>query len=288
MCFKNNKHFLGSTLIGFSIMIIVQLHLSFVLLVSILSSMLILKTIRMPNIAGIILGGLIGGLTLIPYFYHYFSATTTETASNASAFLFKNMMFNSDALFYFPKIFFRFLSFPTGETSRFIGRDSGIQATLIYIYDNPALWLPWLIGQIVTLYWIALGTKFYLQKSMEVIFKILRIKKEQKHPSDSIIHEKYSTLTFIVPFITYILFFFSIKEPSAHTYWILLPLAFFPVLENLTQDKRNDHFIPLLPSRLQILGLMVVTLCFLSYSLPGHLKEKNLKIYKVNTSTLSN
>lgn len=202
----NPRRFGSSFLVFFSLFLILQLHLSFVLLLAVIGLLLITRIIAIPNLKASILGTLMGSLTLVPYFLK----------NDPGSFIGPNVVFKSDSLLNLflnlPKIFFRLLSFPTGETSRFLSATGGMPGTISTLNAHPWLWPFYIIGIAISLWLVWTGVSFYLRKEFFTPTK------------------KLDFLLVTLPFLTWLTFFFSIKGPSAHTFWILMPLSFYPLL----------------------------------------------------------
>jgi len=219
--FIDPHHFGGHFLIFFTIPIVMQLHLSFVLLIAILGLCFILKWYKPKNIPAILTGLILGSLTLLPYLLQ------EKVSSGAKGeFLLANIKINWDNLFNFPKFLFRLLTFPTGETSIFFLRGKISYPEAWDIISNKIYLLPFiLLGLILSILIITLSLYFYWNRIKFFIQKPI--------PSKFSLLERFDFIVVAITIITYFSFFFSIKGPSAHTYWLLMPISFYPLLRSL-------------------------------------------------------
>lgn len=183
---------------AYAIMSCLQLHLSFVVLVAAFFMGHYLKAFSAHRIhwRQLFLGGTLGSLTLIPWLLE-------ALHGNAAFWLVSNIKFRPDAYEDLIKGTLRFLSFPSCDLFRFIG---GGQGYLGAFTAASGLWLPiFLVAAFSALGLMALQ-----------IMGWAKIKKPHHW-------------LMWVPLFTMVLFFFSIKGASAHTFWIILPWAFFPI-----------------------------------------------------------
>jgi hypothetical protein len=243
------KHpFWASFWLGACIFLSLQLHLSFVVLVLSLLVLIYIFGLTILSKRGFLLGSTIAGLTLIPYAIELF-----QKESTSGNFLISNLSITLRGFLDYPSYLLRLLSFSTGETTRFIGRGEGPPATLAYIRSVPLLWIPFFLGISVSAWQIFKALIFFTQ------FK--------KMPNQ-----------FLVPFWTIILtgflFGFSIKGPSAHTFWILFPLSFFPFLGSQvgTQHRETPQWLPYLKTSFQKYGLALYLASILAYTFAGMLQ----------------
>src|SRR5262249_49719554 len=124
---------------------------------------------KWPKTSGLALGVFLGSLTLFPYIIE---RLTTSGAPNS--FLTANIHFDWVHFSKQYKILSRVISFPSGETTRFIGGGGGIVQTLNYIKSQPILWLPFAFGFPISIWISWLGLKFFFrprlyQKSWRII-----------------------------------------------------------------------------------------------------------------------
>ncbi len=231
--FTKPNHFGGHFLIFFSIPIVMQLHLSFVLLLATLGLCVILKWYKPQNIPAILTGLLLGSLSLLPYLLQEKASTSTK-----GEFLLANIKFNWENLFNLPKFLFRLLTFSTGETSVFFLRGKISYLEAWDILSNKIHLLPFIIlGLIFTILIITISLYFYWNRIKFFIKKPI--------PSEFSLLERFDFIVVAITIITYFSFFFSIKGPSTHTYWLLLPISFYPLFRSfqLKQDSLTNMIL---------------------------------------------
>jgi hypothetical protein len=121
-------------------------------------------------------------------------------------------------------VLLRFLTFPTGETLRFTG--PGLGANIELLNQHPWLWVFAPISLGFSVFLVLLGLRFYTNHGLPL--KVSQSLFRRKSPTG--FHEKMDLLVWILPFVFASSFVLSVKGPSAHTFWILWPFAFYPVL----------------------------------------------------------
>jgi len=248
--FDSPKSFSGSFLISFSLLCCLQLHLSVVLMGLTLAVALIFRFLTRVNFKGFITGVIAGGIGYVPFLLNYGSLQkTTHSVQSAIAF-------NFERILEFPKFFFRYLSFPTGDTLRFLGQPHGYVGSIKVFQSDPYLLIFLVPGIIGTVYLIWVGLKYFFLKEF---WKSIHFPKKTKL-------DKFHVISLLLPFLSFALYFFSPRGPSAHTFWILFPLSFFPVLYYLT------HKTVLLKKLTAFKVVVFVVYVFSSvfYSVVGH------------------
>jgi len=248
--FKNGKSIPGAFCISFSILMTMQLHLSFVLLAALAIGVMVFRLIPIPDWRGLLAGTIFGGFTLAPYLLERF----TRTSETSNSFLSSNIVFEPENSIYFLKIFLRFISFATSDTIRFFARGGGVNRTVEAMNLVPLLWPALVVGMLTSVFLIGLGLSFYIKKGNYRLFKRLGSLNAR---------EKMDLLVLVTPFLTCIFFLFSIKGPSAHTFWILVPLSFYPILSAI-RDHEGNRWVRVFLSK-RFLGGYVF--CGLLYSL---------------------
>jgi len=188
-------------LMGFSLLWIFQLHMSWVLMlpfIAITFIFILLYERKMLFIYVIFFlsGCLISGALIIPTYLKYGSAASGDTASN--------IVFNIANTKEFFTVLFRLLSLGSFDVTKFMGASTN--ARLSFLSEN--LWAaPFIIFAIIIgiaqVAWIIIS---WFRKS---IFKEWKAMK---------------TLILFAFLLTYVSFFFSIKGPSSHTLYIMFPL----------------------------------------------------------------
>lgn len=187
-------------LMGICLLLVMQLHLSYVLLIPYIVVALIVelkggmhKTTQM-SLAFFLLGVLLGSITLIP------TLLLHDHAKSISS----NMVFNTDNYKNFFIILSRFLSFASFEIPYILGGSTRTRLDVI----NSNLWMaPFALVLLVAGFCLVAIYLFYiLKRNVSTEMKKIR---------------QIMSLSFLMLFLS---FFFSIKSPSSHTFCVLLPI----------------------------------------------------------------
>ncbi|NOR88424.1 MAG: hypothetical protein GQ527_12520 [Bacteroidales bacterium] len=190
-------------IMGITTTFIMQLHLSWVLLIP-FSALVFISRIKNPikkqigSLSIYVLGLLIGAITIIP------TLLLPETQNSSIE---SNIIFNWENWSSMPLIILRFLSLSSYEMIYILGGTyvKMLEVLKEILWVSPFAIILLILGFIqVTAFIIT----FFYNKSSEEWRKI-----------------KYLTLASIL--LLYLSFFFSIKGPSSHTFYILLPLSIF-------------------------------------------------------------
>jgi hypothetical protein len=195
-------------MMGLALFWIMQFHLSWVVLVPYvaLSFYFQARKLRGRVLSSILWfagGAILTGSFLIPTFIRYGFAAGLGSTNESVGFNFANL---SQHLNIVEGILGRFLSFASFELPRFIGANTA--ARLAFMRDRP-----WLIPFVIFL------TLAGILQSVAML--ILWFKKEHAHPEWRAV--KYFTLGTVV--LLYLSFFFSIKSPVSHTFYLTFPVA---------------------------------------------------------------
>lgn len=182
-------------------------------------------------------GTLVGGLPLVPYFY------VQLTEQSASAPLNRNLHFDWNHVQDLYKVFFRYLSFPTGETTRFLGMHRGFAGAVEKMHESAflmAIGVPTLLASVAL---TVIGFRFFVRRAFW---------REELR-----LHWDLREAIGFGPLLMMLLFMFSIKEPSAHTLLPILALSFYPLLTEwpLAWAGWKKWILPVL----SILGLVFST-----------------------------
>ncbi|MFH0865338.1 MAG: hypothetical protein V1904_04040 [Bacteroidota bacterium] len=190
-------------ILGFCILWIFQLHLSWILLMPLLLLAFYheLKKGRKNIIFSssyFIAGCVLGGIFLIPTFITYgLLAGSGDTASNIA--------FNSANIREIITVFVRLLSFGSFELARFMGANTAER----FEFAMQSLWaVPFVV--IVGLIGFA-----------QVGWMIIAWFRKNELPGWKTIKQ----LLLFVFLITYTSFFFSVKDPASHTFYLMFPLV---------------------------------------------------------------
>jgi hypothetical protein len=215
---KRIPAWLCGLMMGFAVFWIFQVHMSWVLLVPFvaLSGIFILKndTKKTPGfITGLVIGCLLTGSLLIPTFIRY-------GLHNGTGGTGANIRFNSSNIPQFFTVLARYLSLASWESTRFIGPDTPQRIAFLkhYFWVIPFFGFAAIAGVVQPLYMIIRGF-FKWQTDRENWLRNLNA-------------------GFII--LIWISFFFSIKSPSSHTYYLAFPLVlfyFFAVFGELIRKK---------------------------------------------------
>ncbi len=188
-------------ILGICLTLIMQLHLSWVLLVPFVGVIFLLKiktkiTQQAVNVGVFTLGLFIGALTLVPTLL--LDQTEQTTA---------NIVFNGGNWSNLPIIIMRFFSFASTELPYMLGANTTERLAVIYnqIWMSP-----------VAAFLLVIG---FAQVGIFILFLF------NKNISDEFKKVKWLILGSLL--LLYVSFFFSIKGPSPHTFYIMLPLALF-------------------------------------------------------------
>jgi hypothetical protein len=195
-------------MMGLALFWIMQFHLSWVVLVPyvVLSFYFQARELRgrfLSSMTWFAAGAMLTGSFLIPTFIRYGFAAGLGSTNETVGLNFENL---SRHLNLVEGVLGRFLSFASFELPRFIGANTA--ARLAFMRDKP-----WLIPFVVFLTLAGI-----LQC---VVMLILWFKKEHTHPEWRAV--KYFTLGTVI--LLYLSFFFSIKAPVSHTFYLTLPVA---------------------------------------------------------------
>lgn len=216
--------------LGLILVLCFQLHLSTVLLVLALLLVFPMITNKASFVLFTIAGVITGGASLIPWILKKVDGQASLPMGVIGLHL--------DNITDIPKAFFRYITFSTAEISRFITpQGHGFQGMLSFLASHPLLWLPAVIsfaGSIVLVY-LFLKRWVFLWKEFSHGFR---------------------RLEFLMPILMPIAFLFSIKEASAHTFWILMPLSFYSMVSALNHEKGKKFVIR---SWVYLIGSLIFT-----------------------------
>lgn len=259
------KDFWGAFALAGSLAAYVQIHLSVVVLVGVLVILFLIRWVKWPRWSGLVAGALAGGWTLIPYLLDRWAAP----ASSSNPFLLANIHFDWVHFSHEWKIFTRVLSFPTGETTRFMGYNGGgFGRAIEFIVRTPALWIPFLVGFPLSIALTLLGFPYLFKKASYRSLWKFKLPREPR--------ERLGGL-FIIGLATLMAqYIFAIKEPSAHTFLGLLPLSFVPVLAVWGKQSRRLH-----PA-----WVAAYSLCVATYSATGYVMNSATTLWKAQSVAL--
>ncbi len=250
---SNGRFNLGSSGIFASFILCFQIGLYFLPLALVYSLLVWTKRISPPMLKDFLIPLLLAAATLGPFYLwgpnlslipenhpRYLETQTTphpHSIFERNPELVKNnknfsalVSVHPENFLQLPKVIYRFLSFATFETSRFLG--PGFKSTWKTLVNNSWLipfilvsWLPSLVLGIATaLYFYFSKKRFYF------VFQTLFLR-----PNENVrkltFEEVLEICSFSLPFIFTAAFLFSFKGPSAHTFWLIWPLAFFPFIK---------------------------------------------------------
>lgn len=254
--FSNPRDFWGAFLICSTPLIMFQFHPSVVVLGPLMVTLVVsrawpLKEVLKINLKSVLLGTLFGSLGLLPYLYQSIS----RPIASSGAFLSSQLHINWRNAADFFRIFLRFTSYATGETSHFIGR--GLPRTLGTLNAHPWIWVPFIIG-----FPISVGAVFY---ALKFFFSSKRWKEVLSSNVDetneaALLRHRFDAVVLFLPFITYGAFFVSLRPPTEHAYWILGPVSFYPLLRLASEKDLFQKFYR--PLRYAIPAYVVTTVTY--------------------------
>lgn len=236
-------------ILGLTTALIMQLHMSWVLMVP-LAGLAFLMNVKhafleqLKTVGLYLLGILLGALTLIP-------TLMLENTGDPSAA--SNIVFNIQNWSNLPIIVLRFFSFAANELPYVMG--SNTETRLAVVKDQ---W--WMTPAVVFL--LIAG---FAQVGL-FVFNLFR--KSQKEE-----FKKIKTLVILSLILLYLSFFFSIKGPASHTFYIMFPLALF------YSFYCYDTLIVAKPFTLKILKIIAIAGLAFHFGL-GLYNLKNKSLYK--------
>lgn len=246
------KPWLSFLLMGFSLFWICQLHMSWVLLLPFIVTAFWFSFRKNKMVViTFIVGCLIAASVLIPTFVRYGlqsggGGTSENIALNIS---------NVKEIF---TVLLRYVSFATNEIPRFIDTDGGSKVQFFKDYFLAAPFI---------LFAILMG---FLQVAY-LIFAFFR-----KNPKSDFLWIKW--IAFIAMLITYFSFFFSVKGPSSHTFYVLFPLVMFYSFYCWEPLFRKKWFTILMAVML-VSGLVTnITLAYHNFYLKSMYKNRELPL----------
>ncbi|HEV7747554.1 MAG TPA: hypothetical protein VGO56_21325 [Pyrinomonadaceae bacterium] len=198
----------ANLMMGISLFWIMQFHLSWVVLVPFVALSFYLQFRKLgrgafSSIAWFVAGAIIPFSFLVPTFIKYGFAAGLGSTNEAAQFNYQNLLRNLNPV---EGVLGRFLSFASFELPRFIGANTA--ARLAFMKQNP-----WLIPLVVLL------TPVGILQSVALLVLWFR----KKHTQKDWQAVRFFTLATVL--LLYFCFFFSMKLPVSHTFYITLPVA---------------------------------------------------------------
>lgn len=193
----------GSAFVFAAVVLAFQIHLSFTLLGGLALIAGALHGRRIHK-SGALAGTTLAAIPLVPYLL-------SPPGAAIRAGLLESVVWTSASL---PQllsgVFLRLASFPTGETTRFIGHGQGFAGALQWVNAHSWIWPLFVVGMGLSVASVLVSLRFYFEASTY--------------------RDPLRRIVACAPILALGLFLFSIKPPSAHTIWILWPMSFFPLL----------------------------------------------------------
>jgi hypothetical protein len=118
------------------------------------------------------------------------------------------------------------------------------------------------------------GTLWILRQSFRFVFRMEPIRQlwncAVRGTGSQDAGIRFSVFAWWVPVLTMGSFLFSMKNPSAHTYWILVPLSFFPVFWGVLRSPPG----PIERSRNWKLAMLALYLVSVNlYTVPAYIRS---------------
>lgn len=237
-------------LMGLCTTLIMQLHLSWVLLCpfALTSFYFLIKEKdrkRLLNVFLYFIGFFIGTLLLLPTFINYGLFGTGGTENN--------LIFNPENFKKFVTVLTRYFSLASYEIPYMLGSNSQERLELIktYPFVAPSAILLLITGWLQ----VAVFVVFLIRKNFSREFNILRI---------------ITAATFIIVFLS---FFFSVKGPSSHTFYVVIPVPLlfsFYCYNFLIKFKKAFYY----------LSISLIVLSFILYIGIALYNYNNKSLYK--------
>jgi hypothetical protein len=246
------KPWMAFFMMGFALFWVYQLHMSWVLLLPFIITAFWFS-FRKNKISALtfVLGCLLSASTLIPTFLayglHFGSGSTAE-----------NIVFNGSNAKEIVTVMMRFLSFASNEIPRFIDTDGGSKVQFFKDYLPAAPFM---------LFAILMG---FLQVAYLVIAFF------RKNPKSDFAWVKW--ITFSAMMVTYLSFFFSVKGPSSHTFYVLFPLVMIYSFYCWQPLFRKKWFTMLMTVMLFSTIVTNCTLAYHNYHLKSMYKNRELPL----------
>ncbi|MCC7440956.1 MAG: hypothetical protein IT285_04960 [Bdellovibrionales bacterium] len=258
--FRDAGSFWGIFWVALCVPVILQLHMSFVVFAAIAVGALWMGWPTRPNWGGLVAGAILGSVTLLPRLLEVMNAPADP---GGKGFLLSNVVFRWARFLDLPGYFLRYFSFPTGETFRFLGLGSGFGGAVTVLNGAPWLWPLFVLGMAVSagMIWMSLRFCFWDARNRSLFMDAL-LRRRALSPD-----EKLRLTVFVTPLLTGFLFLFSIKAPSAHTFWSLMPFSFYPVLLGIQEGRLGVWLGGGRATR----GLAIYAAVALTYSVWGNL-----------------
>jgi len=269
--FKKPGDARGAAALALSLLLLLQINLSVVALIALIAVLWVIGVIKTPSWKGLLAGGSAGSLTLIPYFLQ-----RLNTPGDSNPFLTSSIHFEWWHVLDSFRVITRFVSFPTGEITRFIGRGDGFRGAMVFVRSESWMWLPFWIAIVVSVALSLLVFLFYCKPSnYRLLYRCLRTRGKSLTAT-----ERLRLTALLAPLVAFGLFIFSLKEPSAHTLLVIFPLSFFPLLEWMDRYPSIDRKIPW-PAHAAYWA------CVLAYALPGYQYGYPVSLWKTQELALS-
>lgn len=246
------KPWLAFFLMGFALFWVYQLHMSWILLVPfIVAAFWFSFRKNKIGVLTFVLGCLLSASTLIPTFLAYGIHAGSGNTS-------ENIVFNFSNAKEILTVLLRYLSFASNEIPRFIDTDGGSKVQFFRDYLPAAPFI---------LFAILMG---FLQVAYLIIAFF------RKNPKREFFWVKW--ITFIAMMITYLSFFFSVKGPSSHTFYVLFPLVMFYSFYCWQPLFRKKWFTILMAVMLFSTIVTNITLAYHNYHLKSMYTSRELPL----------
>jgi len=247
---KKSAHFA----MAFSIPMMFQLHLSAFLPLAHWMVLVFIGALPFPKMKQSVLGFGLGSLLIVPAIIQKFFMPATNAVQH-SVNLASSIAISAKPLLEFPRIFFRFLSFSTGDTTRFVTTHGYLEIFSI-LAGRPILMLFYFIAMLVSAYLVWLGLCYFKRyvSCMKACFGF-------RLALGFSVAQKRALIVITSVCVATGLFAFASRSPSAQTIWVLFPLAMYVTLAEI-QNRQLVSFVNSRKGLVALVGYLAPALIF--------------------------
>ena len=206
----------GWAVAGAALALALQIHVSAAALAVLAVVLLVLRVLPRPRPGWMAAGFLAGLAPLGPYF-----AARAHAGAPPWGYLTASVAFHPARLLDLPGVWWRYLSFATGETSRFYHPGALGLLGPRTAAGQPFLGAAHAFALAVSAALIVMAAATWVQGARW---------RRLARPGRLSPGERFDAAALLAPLVAVALFPFSVAAPAAHRIWILMPFAFHPVL----------------------------------------------------------